>query len=185
MTSRRKIEANRVNARTSTGPKTAQGEARAARNARRHGLSLSVIADPLLSEQVAMLAREIAGETSDDNIFQLARRVAEAQIDLIRIRQARHELFVRNLNNPNYISFEAASRAVKKVIKFARENGMEAPVPPDIMKLDRLVTPQDLRKVAAILLDFRKDLVSFDRYERRALSRRRFAIRAFDVERRR
>jgi len=36
----RKIKANRANARASTGPRTARGRARAARNALRHGLSL-------------------------------------------------------------------------------------------------------------------------------------------------
>ena len=35
-----KIEANRRNARASTGPRTAAGKARAAQNARRHGLNL-------------------------------------------------------------------------------------------------------------------------------------------------
>jgi hypothetical protein len=57
MASRRKIEANRVNAQASTGPKTAQGRARAARNAHRHGLSLSVISNPVFSEQVELLVR--------------------------------------------------------------------------------------------------------------------------------
>ena len=42
LTSDRKIEANRANARASTGPKTAQGRARTARNALRHALSLPV-----------------------------------------------------------------------------------------------------------------------------------------------
>jgi hypothetical protein len=183
MSSRRKIAANRRNAQASTGPKTARGKAHAARNARRHGLSLSVIADPMLSEQVAVFAREIAGETSDDNIFQLARRVAEAQIDLVRVRRARHELFIRNINDPNYISVEAASRAYKTIIKFARENGIDAPISADLMKLDQSITPQGSQKVASILADFRKELVSFDRYERRALSRRKFAIRALDLAR--
>ncbi len=74
MTSPRKIQANRANARTSTGPKTARGRARAAHNVRRHGLSLSVFADPALSEQVEAVAREIAGEPSNDDIYQLASR---------------------------------------------------------------------------------------------------------------
>ena len=82
MTSPRKIEANRANAQASTGPTTARGRAYAARNALRHGLSLSVFSDPALSEQVEAFAREIAGEMADDQIYQLARRVAEAQIDL-------------------------------------------------------------------------------------------------------
>ena len=95
MASRRKIEDNRLNARMSTGPKTALGKARAARNARRHGLSVSVISDPVLSEQVELLAREITDATADNEIYQLARRVAEAQIDLVRVRQARHDFFYR------------------------------------------------------------------------------------------
>jgi hypothetical protein len=93
MTSKRKAQANRANARKSTGPKTARGKARATGNARRLGLSLSVLTDPVLFEQVAALTRRIAGEASDGNSFELARRIAEAQIDLQRVRQARHQFF--------------------------------------------------------------------------------------------
>jgi hypothetical protein len=63
MISARKVSANRANARASTGPKTASGRARAARNALCHGLSLPVYSDPALSEELEALAREIAGQT--------------------------------------------------------------------------------------------------------------------------
>ena len=59
-----------------------RGKAHAARKARRLGLSLSVLADPVLRDQVAVFTREIAAEASDGNVLELARRVAEAQIDL-------------------------------------------------------------------------------------------------------
>jgi hypothetical protein len=101
MTSARKIKSNRTNAKASTGAKSAQGKARAAQNARRHGLSISVFSDPLLSEEVRSLAQDIAGETVDREVVKLARGVAEAQIDLNRIRQARHKLLVRHTDDPD------------------------------------------------------------------------------------
>ena len=95
VTSERKIRANRANARASTGPKTAQGRARTARNALRHGLSLPVYSDPTLSEEVEALAREIAGPDATAEIQGLARQIAEAQIDLRRVRCARHQFLCR------------------------------------------------------------------------------------------
>jgi hypothetical protein len=44
-------------------------------------------------------------------------------------------------------------------------------------------TPQGPHKLARILLGEAKKLLAMDRYERRALSRRKFAIRAFDAAR--
>ena len=102
MTSTRKIKANRANAQASTGPRTGQGKACSALNARRHGLSLSVTSNPVLAEQVETLAREFVGRSSDPEIGELAHDLAEAQIDLIRIRWARHDLLVRDLGDANY-----------------------------------------------------------------------------------
>src|SRR2546429_2861300 len=59
VTSERKSAANRRNARASTGPKTAAGKARVARNARRHGLNVPLAADPALSREVEALAQAI------------------------------------------------------------------------------------------------------------------------------
>ena len=100
----RKIKANRANARASTGPNTAQGRARTARNALRHALSVPVFSDPVLSEAVDALARKIAGPDADAKIQELARRVAEAEIDLDRVRYARHRLLNRALRDPDYES---------------------------------------------------------------------------------
>src|SRR5262245_3779508 len=92
MTSERRLRANRANARASTGPQSATGKKRASQNARRHGLSLSVGLDPILSERAKSLAREIAGEGATSEILGLASRVADAEIDILRVRQARLEL---------------------------------------------------------------------------------------------
>jgi hypothetical protein len=104
MTSERKAQANRANAKKSTSRKTVRGKVRAARNARRLGLSVPVLADPVLSEQVAAVTRAIAGEVSDGNNFELARRIAEARIDLQRVRQARHQFFAGRLRGPGHAS---------------------------------------------------------------------------------
>ena len=108
-----KISANRANARASTGPTTAQGRARSARNARRHGLSLPVLVDPDLSQEVEALAREMGGANASSEIQEFARRIAEAQIDLRRVRCARHSLLSSALGDLDYDSFRAAREKSK------------------------------------------------------------------------
>jgi hypothetical protein len=93
MISERKVRANRANSRASTGPKTARARARVARNALRHGLNLPIHSDPVWSEEVEALRREIAGTDADVERKEVARRIAEAQIDLRRVRHVRHQLF--------------------------------------------------------------------------------------------
>src|SRR5262249_23650090 len=110
-TSERKIAANRANARASTGPKTRHGRAHSARNALRHALSLPVYSDRALCAEVEALAREIAGPDANAEMRELARRVAEAQIDLRRVRCARHRLLSKALSNS---SDDAAANVRKK-----------------------------------------------------------------------
>ena len=86
MTSERRARANRANARRSTGPTSAPGKARAAQNARRHGLSQDILADPALAREVEDLAQRLAHEADRPDLIDLARRIAEAQIDVQRIR---------------------------------------------------------------------------------------------------
>ena len=122
MTSERKIKANRANSRASTGPQTPHGRARAARNALSHGLNLSVCSDPVLSEQVEMFAREIAGADTNVELQNSARLIAEAQIDLCRVRQARHQLLIDALRNPYYDCRANMRAKIKLLSRLLRPN---------------------------------------------------------------
>lgn len=183
MTSASKIRANQLNAKASTGPKTAKGRARSAQNALGHGLSLPVHADPVLSEQVEMLARQIAGPCAVGDIQYLAGVVAEAQIDLQRVRTARHHLLSHALADPYY---ERVRDSLDK-LKFLRRAIpiLLRPDPPAILERYLVSTPQGPFKFVTILSEESRHLLAMDRYERRAMSRRKFAIRALDEARRR
>jgi hypothetical protein len=184
LTSDRKIKANRVNAQISTGPKTYHGRARSAKNAFRHGLSLPIESDQALCEEVQGLARQIAGQRASAHIEILARRVAETQIDLRRVRYARHRLVSDALVNPYYES-RADTRAKIRVIKqLLTPKLTDIPLPAFIEKY-LITTPEGPAKLATILSEEMKQLMAMDWYERRALSRRKFAIRALDEVRRR
>ena len=96
MSSPAKIRANRRNARLSTGPRSRNGKLIAARNARRHGLTLPVVGDPALSRQVDELARAIerslTGAEADELGHDYAVRIAEAVVDVRRVRAAKMRL---------------------------------------------------------------------------------------------
>lgn len=97
MTTSARTLANRRNARKSTGPKSASGKARSSKNALRHGLDSAISGDPAFAPQIEDMARALAGEGADADCLRCARRVAEAQLDLLRIRKIRD----RFLNDPN------------------------------------------------------------------------------------
>jgi len=185
VTSARKVQANRTNARASTGPKTAAGRVRSAQNARRHGLSLSAVSDPALSPDIKALGQTIAGAGADCELIECAHRIAAAQIDIARVRLARHEAIARALSNPEYQSSAAIKLSAilaKRVEKYSsllrpetvRQFRISHPIP----------KPTGPNKLATILSELSAKLLAMDRYERRALSRRKFAIREFDRVRR-
>jgi hypothetical protein len=185
LTSERKIRANRANARASTGPKSRQGRARAARNALRQGLNLPVCADPALAEEVEALTHEIARSDASAEIRELARQVAEAQIDLRRVRYARHQLRSRNLSDPDYRSrFRSRSRAqvraANKAIDLLRRF---APKVHASVVAKRLPPMTGRRNSYLILSQEAPHLMTMGRYEQRALRRRNSAIRDLELMR--
>jgi hypothetical protein len=163
MISQRKVEANRQNARASTGPRSALGKKTSARNARRHGLAAPIWADPQASADAEKLALEIAGRNVGAEVMTAARRVAKAHIDVLRGRQVVAELISPGLTYEPFCPPKALSRN------------------PSGKALELMQGPPCPQKLAYGLADSWDELQKIERYERRALSRRKFAIRDFDM----
>ena len=94
MASERQIAANRRNARKSTGPRSGAGKKRASRNAYRYGLTLN-ITSAAFAKQLDKLVREIAGDTKDAILLERARAIAQAELELARVRRVKVALIER------------------------------------------------------------------------------------------
>src|SRR5437762_14351623 len=92
MASERQIAASRRNARKSTGPRSGAGKKRASRNAYRHGLTLSITSSAAYAKQLDRLVREIAGSTEDPILLERARAIAQAELELARVRRVQGAL---------------------------------------------------------------------------------------------
>jgi hypothetical protein len=193
VTTERKRAANRRNARLSTGPRSAAGKARVKQNALRHGLNVAVADDPLLTEEVERLARAICeraprgardrgGTRPAAELAYLARRVAEAQVDLMRVRRARHAMMTRALDNPRYRSPRYLRRQIAMLVAVG-ELLVRGIAVPDDMRKAAFGRPQGALKFALVIADLAHELARFERYERRALSRRKATVAAFDAAR--
>jgi hypothetical protein len=230
MGSDEKITANRINAKKSTGPRTARGKSRASGNAWRHGWAVSNRGDSSVSADVERMAKAICADNTTAALYEQAVTVAENQILILKLRAARVAAIGRariagpKSERPNQLPgfpttdewvvaltalehgqpgpatklFDRAARAIRtadarlaKAETEASSTGLvssaqSSPLPMTVSDAaaKRISEDQSIpwpHDDVGALQRALPELLSLDRYERRALSRRNRAIRMFDA----
>src|SRR5262245_54859712 len=173
MASERQVAANRRNARKSAGPRSGAGKNRSSRNAYRHGLTLNITSTAAFAKQLHKLARKIAGNTEDAIVLERARAIAQAELELARVRRAKVALIERacafgELEPPR------PSRSVTRIIRL-----LNAFCPGRVaLPIDSSATrpSQEPDRSAEAVRRVLPELRKLDRYERRAAAQRERAV---------
>jgi hypothetical protein len=179
MASERQIAANRRNARNSTGPRCGAGKKRASRNAYRHGLTLSVISTTAVAKQLDKLVRKIAGDSKDAMVLERARAIAQAELDLARVRRVKVALIERasafgELDPPQ--AFSSVTQIIRLLNAIDRGRVPSFPEPVDS---SATMPSQEPDRSAEAIRRVLPELRKLDRYERRAAAQRERAVLEF------
>jgi hypothetical protein len=198
--SERKRNSNAQNAKKSTGPRSTPGKAISSKNALRHGLAAANAWHLALYGEVEDIATLICSETSDLATFHFARDVADATIHLREIQKVRSNIITSALTGAGApvtvnqlvkmtnaiaaaVKGEARVRAAiaktEAGVATRRERALAKAAPGRLIYWQGRVSaatppPEDetgpLARAAA-------EMLKLERYERRALSRRKTALR--------
>src|SRR5262249_23739510 len=136
-----------------TGPRTMANKARAAQNSTRHGLSRSIVFTAETSTELERLALALVGSRRDPIALEQARIAAEAELELQRVRAYRQWVFKKNIRPMNWWC------------------------PPVRVRHRGSLAPNGARHEVADVSGAVPQLSMLERYERRALSRRKRAMR--------
>jgi hypothetical protein len=163
------------------------GKMRASRNACRRGLCSSISSSAAFAKELQQLAGRIAGDTKDQLSLQRALTIAEADLELSRVRRAKVALIQRvcafgALETGDVLIVEGLALKPLQVLKIlagGRITNLQPWIDPAATLPD-----QEPDRTAEAIRRVLPELVKLDRYERRASSRRHKAVMAFIAGRR-
>jgi hypothetical protein len=160
MSSERKRQANRNNAQRSTGPRTVEGKRRARANSRQHGLATQ----PALLPQIHRMAKAICEKGASRLQYEQALNIATSQFAVQAVRAARIAAIKRMLSVQPTPNEQIADTGARPPEGEAQPVSEEQSLP-------------EIDDVACAFAHVLPEMTRYDRYERRALSRRKRAIR--------
>jgi hypothetical protein len=178
MASEQQIAANRRNARKSTGPHSGAGKKRASRNAYRHGLRSSITSTAAYAKQLDKLVREIAGDTEDAILLERARAIAQAELELARVRRAKVALIERA---SAFGELDPPRLAVTQTIRLFNAFVRGRPIVPKPADSSATMPSHEPDRSAEAIRRVLPELRKLDRYERRAAARRDRAVVALGL----
>jgi chromosome segregation ATPase len=186
-----RVRANRLNGKKSTGPKTVEGRTRSARNALKHSLARPLVNIHGASERVEILARSWVGADAEPIQMGQARKAAEAHLELERIEARRIALlsgpWVKEVRTPSRTILREANAWLDIQEKMSRVVEKDNPTERDVTRLEQLIEQRKSITLTPMLQEIEMDfgeiaseLIKLERYERRARSRRKKALRELD-----
>jgi hypothetical protein len=201
MTSARKIAANRINAQRSCGPRSTVGKGRVSSNAFRHGLAALKHFDAMRPRDIDLMARALCGDDIDPLLFEQAHVIAESDLLLHCVRAERIAVIERLRDVtalPLAIRDDSLARGKARLLEMdlaaaelerlqAKFDAMTAEEQTKLREeydreLDELESkpaPVEERDEVDAMREAMPDLERLARYERRAWSRRKRAMRNF------
>jgi hypothetical protein len=208
MISQEKIAANRSNGRKSRGPRTAAGKASASRNALRHGLAAITQRNAALFPEIEPMAKALCADDKNPFLFEQALTIAENQLVLHCVRAERVAMIERlrdqtatPLRRDKSLArakarFRQAKLTYKHRVQAKAGNSVEnsagnstsnTAAKEDLTRKRQEAATRDgwpskttgLRDEFDAMQCAMPDLDRLERYERRAWSRRKRAIRSF------
>jgi hypothetical protein len=175
MTSERQISANQRNGQKSIGPRTAAGERRASRNSRRHGLAAITDRPPAPTADIGRLARAICGPADDLLSFAAAIAIAENHFVRRAIKEQQMAVIER-LRDATAITLAKRDNRLSVGKANLLETGLrDQQVPGPAEKHDAKRERDEFAAVEEAVPNLKR----LDRYERRAWSQQKKAIRNF------
>ncbi len=113
-----RVRANRLNAKCSTGPKTRRGKERVSQNALKHGLSIPAAVLPAYAPEIEKYLAELVDDTACEAVKFQAAAFAQAQVDVDRVRMARHLLFADHKTKQKPLSEREVERRLNLANKY-------------------------------------------------------------------
>src|SRR4029079_18790262 len=104
--------------------------------------------------------QKIPGPGANAGVEALARRIAEAQVDLRRVRRARHQLLSRAQNDPDYDSRKNHRRKVATIRYLSKPDAPGLPILAEALLKSLAETPKGPEKLAIILSEEGRQLLA-------------------------